>query len=83
MPVVGAGIDFPILERFLLGIDLRLWIPAYKAWAKDNVPAIDGWRFGAGFRITPRKRTTAAAAAQPANAEQVNQEFTRQETEQD
>ena len=54
MPVFGAGMDFPINERFFLGFDLRVWFPVYKMWTNDQTPAIDGWRFGAGLRITPR-----------------------------
>jgi hypothetical protein len=54
MPVAGIGMDFPINERFLLGFDLRAWFPVYKFWTDENLPAIDGWRFGAGIRITPR-----------------------------
>jgi len=53
MPVAGFGMDFPINEKFLLGFDLRAWIPIYKAWTDKDLPAINGWRFGAGFRITP------------------------------
>jgi len=53
MPVIGAGMDFPISEHFMVGFDLRAWIPIYKVWTNDDTPAIDGWRFGIGFRITP------------------------------
>jgi len=56
MPVFGAGMDFPISEKLLLGFDLRTWFPMYKLWTNDDTPAIDGWRFGAGLRITPRKK---------------------------
>jgi len=54
MPAAGIGIDFPINEKFLLGFDLRAWFPIYKTWTDKDLPAINGWRFGAGFRITPR-----------------------------
>jgi hypothetical protein len=54
MPAAGIGADFPINENFLLGFDLRTWFPVYKIWTNDNTPAIDGWRFGANLRITPR-----------------------------
>ena len=53
-PVAGVGMDFPISEKFYLGFDMRTWFPVYKVWAGDDTPAIDGWRFGIGFRITPR-----------------------------
>jgi len=53
MPVAGIGMDFPINENFLLGFDLRTWFPVYKVWTDENLPTIDGWRFGVGFRITP------------------------------
>ena len=58
MPVVGAGMDFPVSQFFMLGFDLRVWFPIYKIWAKDSASAIDGWRFGAGIRITPRPRSS-------------------------
>jgi hypothetical protein len=56
MPVAGIGMDFPINEKFLLGFDLRAWFPVYRLWTDKDIPAIDGWRFGAGIRITPRGR---------------------------
>jgi len=55
MPVFGTGMDFPLNDNFLIGFDIRTWFPVYKLWTNDNIPAIDGWRFGAGLRITPRK----------------------------
>jgi len=55
LPVFGAGMDFPITERYSLGFDLRAWFPVYRIWADKQIPAIDGWRFGIGFRIAPRK----------------------------
>jgi len=54
MPVAGFGFDFPVTENILLGFDIRAWFPVYRLWTNDNVPAIDGWRFGVGLRITPR-----------------------------
>jgi len=54
MPVAGIGMDFLINEKFLLGFDLRAWFPIYKAWTGEDLPEIEGWRFGAGIRITPR-----------------------------
>jgi len=54
MPVAGFGFDFPLNEKFYLGFDIRTWFPVYKLWVKDNSPAIDGWRFGVGLRITGR-----------------------------
>jgi len=56
-PVFGAGMNFPINEKFLLGFDIRTWFPVYRLWTDKDLPGIDGWRFGAGLRITPRKHT--------------------------
>jgi hypothetical protein len=56
LPVFGAGMDFPINENFLLGFDLRTWFPVYRLWTDKDLPAIDGWRFGVGIRLTPRKK---------------------------
>jgi hypothetical protein len=55
-PVFGAGMDFPINENFLLGFDLRAWFPVYRLWTDKELPAIDGWRFGVGIRLTPIKK---------------------------
>ena len=52
-PTVGFGFDFPLNENFLLGFDIRTWLPVYRIWTNENIPAVDGWRFGAGLRITP------------------------------
>jgi TolB-like protein len=56
LPVAGVGMDFPITENFLLGFDLRCWFPLYRLWTDEQIPAIDGWRFGAGLHITPRPK---------------------------
>jgi len=55
MPVAGLGMDFPINEKFMLGFDLRTWFPVYRLWTDQDLPAINNWRFGVSFRITPRK----------------------------
>ena len=52
MPVVGAGIDFSIKERFKVGLDLRIWAPIYRLWSGENLPGIEGWRFSPGIRVT-------------------------------
>jgi hypothetical protein len=54
LPVVGGGVDYTINDDFLLGLDLRMWIPLYKMWSDEKLPGIEGWRFGAGLRITLR-----------------------------
>jgi len=54
LPVFGVGMDFPLSEKFLLGFDIRAWFPLYRLSADKELPDIDGWRFGVGFRITPR-----------------------------
>jgi hypothetical protein len=54
-PVIGAGMDFPLNEKFFLGFDIRIWFPVYRIWTDKDLPAADGWRFGFGIRITPRK----------------------------
>lgn len=52
---VGAGVDFKINEKYKLGLDLRVLAPLYRLWTNENIPGIDGWRFGAGIRISPVK----------------------------
>jgi hypothetical protein len=52
LPVFGTGMDFDLNAKFRLGFDLRVWFPIYKLWTNENLPAIEGWRFGMGARIT-------------------------------
>ena len=54
MPVIGAGVDFTINDKFRLGIDMRVWAPIYRLWTGEDLPAIEGWRFGPGIRFTFR-----------------------------
>jgi hypothetical protein len=55
MPVFGAGFDYVINEKFLIGLDLRIWFPVYKLDGTEDLPLAEGWRFGLGLRITPRR----------------------------
>jgi hypothetical protein len=55
MPVAGAGMDYVINEKFLLGLDMRVWFPIYRISKSEELPRIEGWRFGAGLRISPYK----------------------------
>ncbi|MCL2879912.1 MAG: hypothetical protein FWF29_06690 [Treponema sp.] len=55
LPVAGAGMDFIITDNFLLGFDMRVWFPFYRLYTGENLPTMEGWRFGIGFRISPRK----------------------------
>jgi hypothetical protein len=52
MPVAGAGMDFALTEKLLLGFDLRAWLPAWRLWAAGELPAVEGWRFAAGLRFS-------------------------------
>jgi len=54
MPVAGLGFDFPVNDNYLIGLDIRTWFPIYRLWTNEDIPAIDGWRFSVGLRITPR-----------------------------
>jgi hypothetical protein len=56
LPVLGLGLDFKLAEHIDLGLDARVWFPAYRLWAGEDLPPIDGWRFGAGFKISVRKK---------------------------
>jgi hypothetical protein len=53
-PGTGVGLDFAINEKFLLGLDLRMWFPIYKLGKDEALPPVEGWRFGGGFKITIR-----------------------------
>jgi hypothetical protein len=52
LPFIGGGIDFRFLNELLLGLDLRLWIPAYRLWSGEDLPLVEGFRIGIGFRVT-------------------------------
>ena len=52
MPVTGVGTDFILNDRFKLGVDFRVWMPLYRIWTGEDLPGIEGWRFGVGFRLT-------------------------------
>jgi hypothetical protein len=51
-PSVGAGIDFKISPGLSFGVDGWVWFPVYKSQTNEDLPGLDGWRFGLGFRIT-------------------------------
>jgi len=63
MPVLGGGFDFAINEKILLGLDTRVWFPIWRTWTGEDLPGIEGWRFGFGLRISPRKRQAVKPAA--------------------
>ncbi|MDR0640936.1 MAG: hypothetical protein LBG07_00580 [Treponema sp.] len=52
VPVAGAGMDFSLTEKLLLGFDLRAWFPVWRLWTGDSLPAVEGWRFAAGLRFS-------------------------------
>jgi len=54
LPVAGAGIDYPASDKFLLGLDARIWIPLYRVWSGEDLPFVEGWRLAAGIRISIR-----------------------------
>jgi hypothetical protein len=50
-PFIGGGMDFPLMEGIDLGFDLRIWMPVWRAWTGEDLPFIEGFRFGVGFRL--------------------------------
>jgi hypothetical protein len=54
LPVLGAGFDLALNERFTLGLEFRVWFPLYRLWSGEDLPGPEGWRFGPGFRISLR-----------------------------
>ena len=56
LPVAGAGMDFRINEKFMLGLDMRVWFPFYRVYSGEDLPPIEGWRFGLGLRISPNNK---------------------------
>ncbi|GHV92436.1 hypothetical protein AGMMS50268_29390 [Spirochaetia bacterium] len=53
-PFLGTGLDYGINSKFLLGLDFRVWFPMYRLWTGEDLPAVEGWRFGVGFKFTVR-----------------------------
>jgi hypothetical protein len=51
IPTAGFGVDFPVLEKLLLGAELRAWFPVYKLWSGEDLPAKEGWRIAATLRV--------------------------------
>jgi hypothetical protein len=52
LPVLGVGADYGVNEKFLIGLDFRTWFPLYRAWSGEDLPPVEGWRFGLGLRVT-------------------------------
>jgi hypothetical protein len=52
LPVIGTGMDFDLSSKLRLRFDIRIWIPAYKLWTGENLPFVEGLRFGIGARVT-------------------------------
>ena len=50
-PFIGGGMDFPVLDM-KLGFDLRIWLPLWRIWSGENLPFIEGFRFGVGARVS-------------------------------
>jgi hypothetical protein len=53
-PFVGLGADYRLSDKYTLGFDTRLWFPLYRLWSGENLPAVEGWRFAAGLRLSFR-----------------------------
>jgi hypothetical protein len=51
-PFIGGGMDFAFLENMTLGFDIRAWLPVWRVWTGEDLPFIEGFRFGVGFRAT-------------------------------
>ena len=51
-PFAGAGIDFKLSPGLSFGLSGRVWVPFYRWQTDEGLSGLDGWRFGADFRIT-------------------------------
>ena len=49
-PIVGAGIDILSSPSYVIGVDLRVSMPAYHYWTGEKLPAQEGWRVAFGLR---------------------------------
>ncbi|MCL2373777.1 MAG: hypothetical protein FWC65_00855 [Treponema sp.] len=54
LPVAGIGADYTLESGLRLGLDFRVWVPAYRLWTGENLPAAEGWRLGPTLRLTFR-----------------------------
>ena len=54
LPVIGLGADYTLNSGLKLGFDFRVWMPADRLWTGEDLPAVEGWRFGPGIRLTFR-----------------------------
>jgi len=53
-PVAGLGMDYTLNSDLRLGFDFRVWMPAYRLWSGEDLPAAEGWRLGPTLRLTFR-----------------------------
>jgi hypothetical protein len=65
MPTAGIGFDFVVNERFLAGVDARVWFPIYRLITSENMPPIEGWRFSLGLRVRARAVAGLPPPSQP------------------
>jgi len=54
LPFAGVGADYTLNSGLRIGLSFRVWMPAYRLWTGEDLPAIEGWRFGPGIRLTFR-----------------------------
>jgi len=54
LPLVGIGADYTLNSGLALGFDFRVWMPVYRLWTGEDLPSVEGWRLGAGIRLTFR-----------------------------
>ena len=54
LPVAGLGLDYTLETGLRVGLGFRVWMPAYRLWTGEDLPAVEGWRFGPGIRLTFR-----------------------------
>ncbi len=52
----SLGFDFPFVEGYKLGVDLRGWYPLYRLWTGEDLPAAENLRFALGLRLIPSAR---------------------------
>ncbi len=55
-PLSGLGADWRDSRGRRFGLDLRAWMPLYRAWTDEDAFWAEGWVWEASFRFTPAKR---------------------------
>jgi len=52
--LMGGGFDFPFTSKTMLGVEFRLWYPAYHLWTGEDLPATENLKLALGLTLVFR-----------------------------